>query len=166
MRQTSRSTRNLLPIVQGEVIDAKQTYQPDIYGKGAFFMHSLRYIMGDSIFFPTLKKLATDRKYTYDNTVTTEDVEKLFSDAYGQSLKPVFDLFLHTTQKLEIQVRQKDTDKYTIRLANAGMPLPVEISTDKGIERLIVDDKGHEVISKTLPVVDPKGFYLKKITIE
>ena len=165
MRRTGRATRNLLPIVQGEVIDAKQTYHPDIYGKGAFFMHSLRYIMGDSIFFPTLKKLATDPKYTYDNTVTTDDVEKLFSGAYGKSLKPVFDLFLRTTEKLEIELKQTDTDKYTIRLANAGMPLPVDISTERGMERLIVDENGLEIISKTLPVIDPKGFYLKRVTI-
>ena len=78
MRRTARATQNKLPIVQGEVIDAKQTYHPDIYGKGAFFMHTIRYIMGDSLFFPTLKKLATDPKYTYDNTVTTDDVGKAF----------------------------------------------------------------------------------------
>ena len=28
--------------------------------KGSFFMHSLRYVIGDELFFPTLKKLATD----------------------------------------------------------------------------------------------------------
>ena len=104
--------------------------------------------------------------YTYDNTVTTDDVEKLFSGDYGQSLKPVFDLFLRTTKKLEIDIKQTDTEKYIIRLTNAGMPLPLDISTDKGIERLIVDDKGLEVLSKTLPVVDPKGFYLKRVSFE
>jgi len=166
MRRTARATQNKLPIVQGEEIDAKQTYHPDIYGKGAFFMHTLRYIMGDEIFFPTLKKLATDPQYTYDNTVTTDDVEKLFSSAFGKSLKPVFDLFLRTTNKLDVQIRQTDTETFNIRLANAGMPLPVDISTDKGLERLIVNEKGLEVKSKTLPVVDPKGYYLKKVTFD
>jgi len=122
--------------------------------------------MGDEIFFPTLKKLATDPQYTYDNTVTTDDVEKLFSTAYGTSLKPVFDLFLRTTNKLDVQIRQTDTETFNIRLANAGMPLPVDISTDKGLERLIVDENGLAVKSKTLPVVDPKGYYLKKVIID
>jgi aminopeptidase N len=166
MRRTARATKNILPIVQGEEIDAKQTYHPDIYGKGAFFMHTLRYIMGDEIFFPTLKKLATDPQYTYDNTVTTDDVEKLFSGAYGKSLKPVFDLFLRTTNKLDVQVRQTDTDMFNIRLANAGMPLPIDITSDGGMSRMIIDEKGIEVKSKTLPVVDSKGYYLKKITID
>jgi aminopeptidase N len=166
MRRTARATQNKKPIVQGEQIDAKQTYQPDIYGKGAFFMHTLRYIMGDSLFFPTLKKLATAPQYTYDNTVTTDDVEKLFSGAYGQSMKPVFDLFMRTTEKLEVQIRQTDTEKYFIRLANSGMTLPVDIATERGMERVMVGEKGIEVNSKTVPLVDPKGYYLKKVTIE
>ena len=92
--------------------------------------------------------------------------EKLFSSTNGQTLKPVFDLFLRTTEKLEIQIKQTDTEKYIIRLTNAGMPLPIDISTDKGMERLIVDDKGLELKSKTLPVIDPIGFYLKKVSIQ
>ena len=166
MRGIARNTENKLPIVQGEEIDAKQTYHRDIYGKGAFFMHTLRYIMGDDLFFPTLKKLSTDPQYTYDNTVTTDDVEKLFSGAFGQSLKPVFDLFLRTTQKLEIQIRQTDTEKYMIRLANPGITLPVDIITERGLARILINANGMEIKSKTLPVVDPKGFYLKKVTME
>ena len=83
-------------------MDSDSAYHGDIYGKGAFFMHTLRYVMGDDIFFPTLKKLATDPQYTYDNTVITADVEKLFSGAYGKSLEPLFHLFLYTTNKLEV----------------------------------------------------------------
>ena len=86
--------------------------------------------------------------------------------AFGKSLKPVFDLFLRTTNKLDVQIRQTDTETFNIRLVNAGMPLPVDISTDKGLERLIVDEKGLVLKSKTLPVVDPKGYYLKKVTID
>ncbi len=89
MRQTARNTQNLKPIVQGEAVDSDDAYQADIYGKGAFFMHTLRYVLGDSIFFPTLRKLATDPVYTYDNTVTTDDVEKLFSSASKQNMKPI-----------------------------------------------------------------------------
>jgi aminopeptidase N len=100
MRQTGRGTQNLKPIVQGEVVDSDDAYQADIYGKGAFFMHTLRYVLGDSIFFPALKKLATDPAYTYDNTVTTDDVEKLFSSASSKNLKPLFDLYLRTVNTM------------------------------------------------------------------
>ena len=66
-------------MVGGDELSEDETYAgTDIYAKGSFFMHSLRYVIGDDLFFPTLKKLATDPKYTYDNFVTTDDVEKLF----------------------------------------------------------------------------------------
>jgi aminopeptidase N len=71
-----------------------ETYaKNDIYVKGSFFMHSLRYVLGDAIFFPALKKLATDPATTYDNFVTSTDVEQLFSKAAGYSLKPFFDFY-------------------------------------------------------------------------
>jgi aminopeptidase N len=166
MQQTARNTQNRLPVVRGEEVDSDSAYYGDIYGKGAFFMHTLRYVMGDEFFFPTLKKLATAPQYTYDNTVTTADVEQLFSGAYGKSLKPLFQLFLYTTDKLEIHVRQTGDDKYLVKLLNLDMPLPVNIVTDAGMQRFVVDKKGITVTSKTAPQVDPDVFYLKKLILE
>jgi aminopeptidase N len=166
MRQRARTSRNEKPIVQGTAIDAKQTYHADIYGKGAFFMHTLRYIMGDSLFFPTLKTLATAPRYTYGNFVTTADVQDLFSGAYGQSLEPVFNLFLRTTDKLEVRLRQLEEDLYEIRLANAGMTLPLDVQTDSGLVRTMVPGDGIRVRSKIQPTVDPHVFYLKKVISE
>ncbi|MBK8495719.1 MAG: hypothetical protein IPL50_12400 [Chitinophagaceae bacterium] len=166
MQQTARNIQNKLPVVRGEEVDSDSAYYGDIYGKGAFFMHTLRYVMGDAIFFPTLKKLATDPKYTYDNTVVTADVEQLFSDAYGKSLQPLFHLFLYTTGKLEIHVKQTDENKYLVKLLNLDMPLPLNIVTDAGMQRLVVDKKGITVTSKTALQVDPDVFYFKKLVME
>jgi hypothetical protein len=102
----------------------------------------------------------------YDNTVVTTDVEQLFSKAYGKSLQPLFKLFLYSTNKLEISIRQTGMDKYTIRLLNVDMPLPLEIKTDEGLKRITVDKKGVSVSSKTFVQVDPRVFYLKKLIYE
>ncbi len=166
MRQTARLAENKIPIVRGDEVDSDSAYHGDIYGKGAFFMHTLRYVMGDDIFFPTLKKLATDPQYTYDNTVTTDDVEKLFSSAYGKSLKPLFHLFLYTPVKLEVSIRQTDDDKYLVRLLNIDMPLPIDIVTDSGLQRLTLDSTDTLITSKTPIQVDPKVFYIKKVIME
>ncbi len=166
MQQTARATQNKLPVVRGEEVDSDSAYYSDIYGKGAFFMHTLRYVMGDDVFFPTLKKLATDPKYTYDNTVVTADVEQLFSSAYGKSMNPLFQLFLFTTDKLQIHVKQTAEDKYLVKLLNIDMPLPVNIVTDAGMQRLVVDKKGITVTSKTALQIDPDVFYLKKLIVE
>ena len=163
MQRTARNAQNKLPIVQGEDVDSDKAYHGDIYGKAAFFMHTLRYVMGDDLFFATLKKLATDPQYTYDNTVTTNDVEKLFSTAYGKSLKPLFDLFLRTTDKLEISVKQVDTDKYIIQALNLDYEIPIEVMTSTGIQKIKLAKIKTAITSTSMPIVDPNVFYLKKV---
>ena len=166
MKQTAKQTANKLPVVRGEQVDSDSAYQGDIYGKGAFFMHTLRYVMGDDKFFPTLKKLATDPQYTYDNTVVTADVEKLFSGAYGKSLDPLFHLFLYTTDKLEVHVRKTNNNEYLVKLANLDMQIPIDVQTDAGIQHIMTDKKGTTVTSKSAVIIDPKVFYLKNVIIE
>lgn len=166
MRQIARDTRNVLPIVRGDEVDSDDCYHPDIYGKGALFMHTLRYVIGDDVFFPTLLKLATDSRYTYHNFVTTDDVEELFSAESGRNLKPLFDFYLRTTNKLEIHVRQTGIDKFHIKLSNFVGILPIELITSEGTVRSEVDKSGITVTSNAWPQVDPKGFYLKRVILE
>ena len=163
-----RGSRNRNPIVPaGEEVSENEVYAGgDIYGKGSFFMHSLRYVIGDAIFFPTLKKLATDPQYTYDNFVTTMDVEKLFSTAAGQDLKPFFDFYLRTTNVLDITIKEVCFNKYQIKVNNSFMPLPLEITTNGQTSRMLIAKDVITVNSASPPQVDAKGFYLKKVTIQ
>ncbi|NNV57287.1 M1 family metallopeptidase [Limnovirga soli] len=158
--------KNTTPIVQGTNIDEESAYIGDIYSKGAFFMHTLRYVIGDSIFFPTLKQLATDPKYTYNNLATTDDVEQLFSTAAGYSVKPLFDFYLRTIQKLEIHVKASKKNEYEIMLAQTDMVLPVDIVTDKGTQRMLVGKTPITIKSSTTPQIDPDGYYLKRVVFE
>ena len=166
MQQTARATQNKVPIVQGKDLDTDVVYIGDIYGKGAFFMHTLRYVVGDELFFPTLKKLATDPKYTYDNLVDTDDVEELFSTAANQNLKPLFDFYLRTINKLEVNVKQVGDMKYQIQFLNYDGALPIDIKTDAGTQRTTIDKKGITITNSTWPVIDPNVYYLKKVIQE
>ncbi len=166
MKTTAIHTQNKLPVVQGEEIDSRQTYQPDIYGKGAFFMHTLRYVIGDSIFFPALKGFATDPKYTYDNMVTTVDVMNYFNTASRKNLKPLFDLFIYTTDKLTINVKQSGLNTFLISFTNMEMTLPLEVQTSAGRQTILVSKKPVEIKSDQMPVIDPDSYYLKKLIIE
>lgn len=158
-----RNIKNEKPLVQGEEIDSDETYTGDIYTKGAFFMHTLRYVLGDELFFPTLKKLATDPLYTYSNFVTTGDVEQLFSKAAGKDLKPLFDFYLRTTKKLEINVKQTGYNEYLIKPVNLPMPMPITILAETGSKQYTLTADGIKINNPYPPVVDPKGFYLKNI---
>jgi aminopeptidase N len=153
-------------VVQGKDLDSDKVYHADIYGKGAFFMHTLRFVIGDNVFFPTLKKLATDPKYTYENFVNTDDVEQLFSQASGKELKPLFDFYLRTINKLEVTVKSTSDTTYLVQLTNFGTPLPMEIKTDNGVSKMTVDKKGITIESASLPVIDPTVYYLKRVTYE
>src|SRR3569833_2884441 len=157
---------NKLPIVQHPDIDEEAAYIGDIFSKGAFFMHTLRYVMGDTLFFSTLKKFVTSPQYTYDNLVNTDDVEQFFTKESGRDLKPLFDLYLRTINKLDIHVQALPGNKYLVQTQNINIPLPLDITADCKTKRLEVDNKGVKIDSKTLPAIDPEVFYLKKVTFE
>ncbi|HTE00216.1 MAG TPA: M1 family metallopeptidase [Mucilaginibacter sp.] len=165
-KRTVLGIKNDLPVVMGKDIDEEKAYHPDIYPKGAFFMHTLCYVMGDSLFFPALKGFITDPKYTYSNLASTEDVEQYFSKAYGHDLKPLFHLYLYTIDKLNVHVKALRGDKYLIQLENMDMPLPLDITADGATKRYTLDKKGLTISSKNLPVIDPDMFYIKKVIFE
>jgi len=166
MKRTAMNTQNRYPVVRGEQVDSDSSYHGDIYGKGAFFMHTVRYVTGDDIFFATLKKLATDPQYTYDNFVTTDDVEQLFSKASGKNLKPLFDFFLLTTKKLEILVKQTGDKTYEVSIQNFDMPLPVEITISTGTQRMELGKNPVKLTSDKTPLIDEKVYYLKRVILE
>jgi len=158
--------QNNLPVVQHPDMDEEAAYINDIYSKGAFFMHTLRYVMGDSLFFPALKKFVTSPQYTYDNLVSTDDVEQFFTKEAGRDLKPLFDLYLRTTDKLDVHIKTLPGNKYLVQLQNIGIQLPLDITADGVTKRVMVDKKGLRIDSKSLPVIDPEVFYIKKVIIE
>ena len=160
-----KNVRNKKAIVPGEEATEEEVYSGgDIYGKGSFFMHGLRYLIGDELFFPSLKKLATDPAYTYDHFVTTTDVEKLFSTQAGKDLKPFFDFFLRTTQVLDVTIKEVGFQKYQIKVGNLMMPLPFEVTANDKTSRIVISKDGIIVNSTLPPFVDAKGYYLKKVT--
>ena len=158
-----RRIANQHPIVIGEGINSNDAYNTDIYPKGAFLMHTLRYVLGDSVFFPTLKKLATDPAYTYSNFVTTDDVQKLFSKESGKNLKPLFDFYLSTIKKLDIVVKEIGFHQYFVTCKNVPMALEVDVLTDKGVQKIALSERGVRVSSDFTPVVDPRGYYWKAV---
>jgi len=165
-KKSAFGIQNKQPIVLGKDIDEASAYNGDIYSKGGYFMHTLHYVMGDSLFFAALKGLATDPQFTYDHQNVTDDVEQYLSKTYGKSLKPLFDMYLRSINKLEVNVKQRLGDKYFIKLQNISMDLPLDITTDTGTKRMIVTSQGITVTSKTMPLVDTDGWYLKKVIYE
>ena len=110
--------------------------------------------------------MATDTKYTYDNFVTTTDVEQLFSNASNKNLKPFFDFYLRTTKVLDITIKEVGFQKFQIKVNNHFMDLPFDILANGKVTRTNIPSEGVTVNSATPPQVDAKGNYLKKITLQ
>jgi predicted metalloprotease with PDZ domain len=119
--------------------------------------------MGDSVFFPALKAFIMDAKYTYNNFVTTKDVQLHLSKWAKKDLNPLFQLFIYSTEKLKINVLNKENGNYAINLQNLDMTIPLEITTDAGIKIVKVGKKPIIIKSKTVPIIDENGYYLKAL---
>jgi hypothetical protein len=46
------------------------------------------------------------------------------------------------------------------------MPLPVDVTTDKGTQKVMLTREGITIQSSIPPTLDWKGYYLKKIQFE
>ena len=63
------------------------------YYKGACVLHMLRYVLGDSLFFASIKAYATDSNFRLKNSVTDDFIQKI-STVAGQNLNWFFDEWL------------------------------------------------------------------------
>lgn len=95
--------------------------------------------------------------------MVSNDVEALFSNAAGYTLKPFFDFYLRTTNTLDFNVKEIGFQQYQISPANYIMDLPVDIMINNKIERKIMVKDGLKITSQYTPIIDPNGFYLKKV---
>lgn len=167
VKAIGRKIPNKLPIVKQETdVTSDEAYHEEIYSKGAYVMHSTRYILGDEVFFKVIKGFVTDPTYTYGNQVSTMDLQNYLNQATEYDLKPAFDLFLRTTTVPEVVVKQTGDNTYTIAIPNIDFTLPMDVTTDAGTARLDLSANPVEVSSKQAPLVDDKGWYLKKVTTE
>lgn len=160
--------RGLKPvIIPGSSEYLNSSYNTDMYTKGAFLLHTLRYVLGDDIFFPALKKFVVDVKYPYNQFFTTDQVEKYYSAQSGKNLKPLFDFYMYTLDFMDFELVQTGPDTYYMTIKNSPMELPLDIMTDKGLLHTTTAGKTARfaIKSKTLPVIDPRGWYYKKVTM-
>src|SRR5690606_30442996 len=63
----ARTIPNKQPIVAPENATSDEAYHSEVYSKGAYVIHSLRFILGDELFFPMLRSFLADERFTYSN---------------------------------------------------------------------------------------------------
>jgi aminopeptidase N len=155
-----KSIAHARPVVSPRNTNSDAAYHPEIYTKGAFIIHSLRYLLGDEVFFPMLKAFASDERFTYENRVNTADFTDFVQHYSNQDLSGFFDLYLKSVRVPKVKVKKHGKRGYQVSLPNIKFSLPVAISTSNGMERHLLSSRPSMVISSTPIEVDPQGWYL------
>ncbi|HNC49894.1 MAG TPA: M1 family metallopeptidase, partial [bacterium] len=162
MSRLRKRIRNKKPLVVHPNATTSEAYNDDIYSKGAYLMHSLRFMLGDSVFFKKLYRFANDSAYTYQNRVNTNDFVRLWADVEDGNTTLFIREFIYTTNLPEITIDSTAAETYVIRSRNPKYAMPLEIQTSRGLERITVHTEGTRIQSGTTPVVDPRRWYLLK----
>lgn len=185
MAARAKGFRNMQPVAPREAKIAYQVYMAepdylksdgDIYGKGAYILHTLRYLIGDEKFFKALRHMAypTKEMETYtdgrqERLVNTDDFLTIAEKDSGMKLDWFFELYLRQPKlpKLRADAPADCQTNCVLRLTwdtpnNMPFPMPIDIVVDGKTQRVeMKDGKGTVTYSGKPPTVDPKGWVLK-----
>ncbi|WP_081634890.1 M1 family metallopeptidase [Lunatimonas lonarensis] len=157
---TKKRIRNEKPVVGPRESLSDDAYHPDVYTKGAYIMHSLRFILGDDRFFPLLKRIAEHDEFTYANQVSTEELISFLEAESGEELREFLEYYLYGAKLPKVKINRKRKGVYEVVFQGIGFSLPVEVETDRGIEILVLSGTPTQVVNNSAPVVDPRNWYL------
>jgi len=152
-------------------------YDPDgllsstVYNKGAWLLHMLRHIMGDSLWFATLHGYATDTAFMHGNAVTADFIATCEA-GYGGDLDWYFDPWLYEVGRPYYYMEWSTAPSGNEFLADVRidqtqpgdilytMPLPLVFETASGETTFTVRDSLRtQIFQITLPE-DPTGLAL------
>lgn len=180
MAARAKNFRNMQPVAPREAKIAYQVYMAepdylrsdgDIYGKGAYILHTLRYLIGDDAFFRALRRMAyptRDLEKATDGRqvrlVTTDDFLTIAEEESGRRLDWFFELYLRQP-KLPKLISEISGNQLLLRWEtpnNMPFPMPINIINNGKNERIEMKD-GRAVITfnGTPPVIDPDALVLK-----
>ena len=154
------------PMVRGKDLTSFQAYSADIYFKGAWVLHSLRWLLGDEDFFTVVWRFANDPEYAY-GLVSSQDFAELVFKVSRRKIDWFWKRYLFRAEEPEWRLTRRlegDGDRITIRWDDADfeMPLPVQVA---GVEQRVEMAGGRAsiLVDRGVTVeVDPLGRILAK----
>lgn len=165
MAKKRRHIANRVPIVQGKDLTAGKAYVGDIYNKGAWVLHSLRYLVGDEAFFQAVWRFQNDERFAY-HTVVTADLENLVAEITGRRIDWFWNRYLRRAElpvyRVERLASDNATDTVTLSWDDAGFEMPLPVAVGGEIRRLeLPGGKASFVVpTGTAVEVDPQGWVL------
>lgn len=160
VKSVAKSIAHLRPVISPPNSTEKEAYHAEIYTKGAFLVHSLRGIIGDELFFPMLKAFVSDLRFTYLQRVNSQDFIDFISEYTSLDLQKFFDFYFLGTDLPQVKINKKGKLGFLISLKDIDFELPVEVMTSEGLQRIVLGAVPVFVSSKSVPEVDPRGWFL------
>lgn len=160
IREYAPRISNRQPIIPWKNATSRDVYNHDIYYKGAYFMHTLSFVLGRPTFLNILRSFVDQNRYGYTSTLEF----RIFFERYsGMDLEGLFNLYLYGTDYPEIKINKIESGIYEISIPNIGFILPMDILTSNGISRNYLSSEPIRILSDELPIVDPEAWYLKRV---
>jgi len=167
---------NAAPVAPRESRTAGQIYfdsGSDIYGKGSWVLHTLRWVVGDSAFFRSLRRMAYPDPALEQASdgrparfATTDDFLRIAEEASGQELGWLFEVYLRQPVLPRLVAERADG---AVRLrweVAGGLPFPMPVEVEVNGERRRVEMPGGRaelrVPAAARVMVDPDAWVLRE----
>ena len=145
----------------------------DVYYKGAWILHTLRYLIGDDHFFESLRRFAYPDPAMEELSdgsqvrfVTSVDYIKITEKISGTDLGWFFDLYLRESELPELF--HEVTDEGILKMKwnipeSKSFPMPVDVRINGNTERIIIEGETDIAIPQDAEIdLDPENRVLKK----
>lgn len=168
--------QNCDPIVRSGVVTSDQAFNPDIYGKGGWTLHTLRNLIGEEAFWQATRELlygtADTAKLQYPITPryrNTKEFISIVNRITGQDYQWLFDVYLYEAALPELKQQQNgDTVTFSWLTPNKKpFPMPIEISIN-GQTQLLDFSKGAVTVAVKIAdqlLVDPEMKVLRQLPL-
>lgn len=165
---------NRLPIAPRETKTTKEIYRAPIYNKGAWVLHTLRYLIGDEHFFKAIRKMAypsPEMEKVKDGSqvrfANTDDFIAICESVSKVDLDWFFEVYIRQA-KLPTLYSKIENGRLSLKWGterNLPFPMPVDVQFGEEVRRIDIPVEGIVLkIPKGIkPVVDPDRWGLYEI---
>jgi aminopeptidase N len=162
MNMFNSSIRNTIPLAPEESRSTGQMYGGDIYYKGAWVLHTLRYVIGDDDFFEALQRflypdpaLKNIKDGSHCRLVSSEEFIETVQNVSNQKLDWFFQVYLRQASLPVLQTWIEDDSVHLLWKTANDIPFPVDVPVKIGDDIQIADMSTGRASLKLDPFVPP-----------
>ena len=176
MYQSFLGLLNCDPVVMEGVITSDQAFNSDIYGKGGWTLHTLRWLLGDEQFWQATRELLYDTVDTHNLSYpispryrSTQDFVDIVNKITGEDYTWLFEVYLKRAALPEL-LQSRTESKLVLKWQtpdNLAFPMPITISINgkSAIYTTIGDQITLNINKQDHVIIDPQMKVLRYLPI-